>query len=75
MQKKKQIGASEADDPSGGGKTIGKDIPPQNKTVPSNKKEAPPAGLPTIGLNSGIYINELSLLTAKLTIWKGLSKA
>ena len=57
MQKKKQIGASEADDPSGGGKTIGKDIPPQNNTVPSNKKEAPPAALPTIGLNSGIYIN------------------
>ena len=59
MQKKKPIGASKAEDPSGGGKTNGKDIPPQSKTAPSNKKEAPPAGLPTIGLNSGIYINEI----------------
>ena len=69
MQKNKPIGASKAEDPSGGGKTNGKVIPPQSKTAPSNKKEAPPAGLPTIGLNSGVYINEiLSLPTAKLTI-------
>ena len=59
MQKKKPIGASKAEDPSGGGKTNGKDIPPQSKTAPSNKKESPPAGLPTIGHNSGIYINEI----------------
>ena len=59
MQKKKPIGASKAEDPSGGGKTNCKDIPPQSKTAPSNKKEAPPAGLSTIGLNSGIYINEI----------------
>ena len=62
MQKKKPIGASKAEDPSGGGKTNGKDIPPQQKPDYSGfptKKEAPPAGLPIIGLNSGIYINEI----------------
>ena len=68
MQKKKPIGASKAEDPSGGGKTNGKDIPPQQKPDYSGfptKKEAPPAGLPIIGLNSGIYINEiLKALTA-----------
>ena len=62
MQKNKPIGASKAEDPSGGGKTNGKDIPPQQKPDYSGlptKKEAPPAGLPIIGLNSGIYINEI----------------
>ena len=58
MHRKKPIGTSkEVEDPSGGGKS---NNPPNfAKSQASNKKEPPPAGLPTIGQNSGIYVKEI----------------
>ena len=58
MHRKKPIGTSkEVEEPSGGGKTnFASNLPKSNV---SNKKDAPPAGLPSIGQNSGIYLKDI----------------